>query len=77
MSGPAATDLLAELCPIDVESMRNGDSMVAMTGPPNVQGVNSADEAFRLRSIRSFGLGMWEMLHDEAAEFGEEIVPAG
>ena len=57
--------------------MRNGDSVVTMTGTPNVQVVKSADEAFRLRVIRSFGLGMWEMLHDEAAEFGEEIVPAG
>ena len=57
--------------------MRNGDSVVTMAGPLNVQVIKSADEAFRLYVFRSFGLTMWEMLHDEAVEFGGEIVPAG
>ena len=75
ISGPASTDLLAKLCPIDVESMRAGDSAVTMVGPLNVQVVKSAEEEFRLYVFRSFGLATWEMLRDEAAEFGAEIVP--
>ena len=77
VSGPAATDLLAKLCPIDVESMRTGDSAVTLAGPFNVQVVKTGDEEFRLYVFRSFGLAMWEMLRDEAAEFGAEIVSAG
>ena len=76
ISGPAATDLLAKLCPIDVEVMRTGDSAVTLAGPFNVQIVKTADEAFRLYVFRSFGLAMWEMLQDEAAEFGGEVIPA-
>ena len=77
VSGPAATDLLAKLCPIDVESMQAGDSAVTLAGPLNVQVVKTGDEEFRLYVFRSFGLAMWEMLLDEVAEFGAEIVPAG
>ena len=77
VSGPAAADLLAKLCPIDVEVMRTGDSAVTLAGPFNVQVVKTGDEEFRLYVFRSFGLAMWEMLQDEAAEFGGEIVPAG
>ena len=77
VSGPAATDLLAKLCPIDVEAMRNGDSAVTLAGPFNVQVVRSGDEEFRLYVFRSFGLAMWETLQDEAAEFGAEIVAVG
>ena len=75
VSGPASTELLATLCPIDVESMRAGDSAVTRAGPLNVQVVKSAEEEFRLYVFRSFGLATWEMLRDEAAEFGAEIVP--
>ena len=77
VSGAAATDLLAKLCPIDVETMRAGDSAATLAGPFNVQVVKSGDDEFRLYVFRSFGLAMWEMLRDEAAEFGGEIVPAG
>ena len=77
VSGSAATDLLAKLCPIDVEAMRTGDSAVTLAGPLNVQVVKTGDEEFRLYVFRSFGLAMWEMLRDEAAEFGGEIVAAG
>ena len=77
VSGPAATDLLAKLSPIDVEAMRNGDSAVTLAGPFNVQVVKSADEEFRLYVFRSLGLAMWEMLQDEAAEFGAEVVAVG
>ena len=76
VSGSAVTDLLAKLCPIDIEAMRTGDSAVTLAGPFSVQIVRTADEAFRLYALRSFGLAMWEMLQDEAAEFGGEIVPA-
>ena len=75
VSGTASADLLAKLCPIDVESMRTGDSAVTLAGPFNVQVVKTGDEAFRLYVFRSFGLATWEMLQDEAAEFGAEIVP--
>ena len=75
--GPAAADLLAKLCPIDIEAMRTGDSAVTLAGPFNVQVVKTGDEEFRLYVFRSFGLAMWEMLQNEAAEFGAEIVPAG
>ncbi len=74
VSGPDATDLLAKLCPVDVEVMRTGDSVVTLAGPFNVQIVKSGDEAFRVYVVRSFGLAMWEMLRDEAAEFGGEMV---
>lgn len=77
VSGAAATDLLAKLCPIDVETMRTGDSAATLAGPFNVQVVKTGDEEFRLYVFRSFGLAMWEMLLDEAAEFGGEIVPRG
>ena len=77
VSGPAATDLLAKLCPIDIEVMRDGDSAVTLAGPFNVQVVKTGNEEFRLYVFRSFGLAMWEMLRDEAAEFGGEIVAAG
>ena len=77
VSGAAATDLLAKLCPIDVEAMRACDSAATLAGPFNVQIVKTGDEEFRLYVFRSFGLAMWEMLLDEAAEFGGEIVPAG
>ena len=77
VSGAAATDLLAKLCPIDVETMRAGDSTATLAGPFNVQVVKTGEEEFRLYVFRSFGLAMWEMLLDEAAEFGGEIVPRG
>ena len=77
VSGAAAADLLAKLCPIDVETMRDGDSAATLAGPFNVQIVKIGDEEFRLYVFRSFGLAMWEMLLDEAAEFGGEVVPAG
>ena len=77
VSGPAATDLLAKLCPIDVEAMRTGDSAVTLAGLINVQVVKTGEEEFRLYVFRSFGLAMWEMLRDEAEEFGGEIVAAG
>jgi len=76
ISGPAATDLPAKLCPVDIEAMRTGDSAVTLAGPFSVQIVKSGDEAFRLYVFRSFGLAMWEMLRDEAAEFGGETAPS-
>lgn len=74
VSGTASADLLAKLCPIDVEAMRTGDSAVTLAGPFNAQVVKTGDEAFRLYVFRSFGLATWEMLRDEAAEFGAEII---
>ena len=76
VSGAAAQDLLAKLCPIDVEAMRAGDSAMTLAGPFQVQVVKSGDEEFRLYVFRSFGLATWELLLDEAAEFGGEVVPA-
>ena len=76
VSGASAEDLLAKLCPIDVESMRAGDSAATLAGPFSVQIVKTARETFRLYVFRSFGLAMWEMLQDEAAEFGGEVAPA-
>lgn len=76
VSGAAAEDLLAKLCPIDVEAMRTGDSAMTLAGPFQVQVVKSGDEEFRLYLFRSFGLATWELLLDEAAEFGGEVVPA-
>ena len=76
VSGAAAEDLLAKLCPLDVEAMRTGDSAMTLAGPFQVQVVKSGDEEFRLYVFRSFGLAMWELLLDEAAEFGGEVVPA-
>ena len=77
VSGSAATDLLAKLCPVDVEAMQSGDSAATLAGPLSVQVVKTRNEEFRLYVFRSFGLSMWEMLLDEAAEFGAEVVAAG
>ena len=77
VSGAAAADLLAKLCPIDVEAMRAGDSAMTLAGPFQVQVARSGDEEFRLYVFRSFGLAMWELLCDEAAEFGGEVVLGG
>ena len=77
VAGGAVGDLLAKLCPIDIESMQTGDSAVTLAGPFNVQIVRVGDEEFRLYVFRSFGLAMWELLLDEAAEFSGEVVPAG
>ena len=77
VSGSAATDLLAKLCPVDVEIMQKGDSAATLAGPFSVQIVRTGDEEFRLYVFRSFGLAMWEMLLDEAAEFGGEVISAG
>ena len=77
VSGTAAEDLLAKLCPIDVEAMRTGDGAMTLAGPFQVQIVRSGDKEFRLYVFRSFGLALWELLRDEAAEFGGEVVPAG
>ena len=74
VSGPAATDLLAKLCPIDVEAMHTGGSAATLAGPFSVQVVKSQEREYRLYVFRSFGLAMWEMLHDEAAEFGGAVV---
>ena len=77
VSGAAAEDLLAKLCPIDVEAMRAGDVAMTLAGPFQVQVVRFGDEEFRFYVFRSFGLAMWELLLDEAAEFGGEVVPGG
>ena len=77
VSGAAAEDLLAKLCPIDVEAMRAGDVAMTLAGPFQVQVVRSGEAEFRLYVFRSFGLAMWELLLDEAAEFGGEVVPGG
>ena len=77
VSGSAATDLLAKLCPVDVETMQTGDSAATLAGPFSVLMVRTGDQEFRLHVFRSFGLAMWEMLLDEAAEFGGRIDPAG
>ena len=73
VSGAAAEDLLAKLCPIDVEAMRVGDVAMTLAGPFQVQVVRSGEVEFRLYVFRSFGLAMWELLLDEAAEFGGEV----
>ena len=76
VSGTAVEDLLAKLCPIDVEAMHAGDSAMTLAGPFHVQVVRSGDEEFRLYVFRSFGLAMWDLLLDEAEEFGGDVVPA-
>ena len=76
VSGTAATDLLAKLCPIDVEAMHTGDSAATLAGPLSVHVVKTRSHEFRLYVYRSFGLAMWEMLRDEAAEFGAEVIAA-
>ena len=73
VSGAAAEDLLAKLCPIDVEAMRVGDVAMTLAGPFQVQVVRSGEAEFRLYVFRSFGLAMWELLLDEAAEVGGEV----
>ena len=60
VSGPAATDLLAKLCPVDVETMRTGDSAATLAGPFSVQIVRTGDEGIpapRLPQLRSGDVG--------------------
>ena len=75
--GASTTDLSHARTVVQVSGPAATDSAVTLAGPLNAQVVKTGDEEFRLYVFRSFGLAMWEMLKDEAAEFGAEIVPAG
>lgn len=77
VAGPAARDLLAKGCPLDVDRMQADDSAATLLGPFAVHIDCRGDAGFDVYGPRSFGLALWEWLCDEAEEFGLEARPAG
>ncbi len=74
VSGPEALDLMARMVPLDLRPAAFPEGSVANTGLHHV-GVTIAarDGGFDIFVLRSFGLAVWEMLVESAAQFGAEI----
>ncbi|WP_025770742.1 sarcosine oxidase subunit gamma [Thioalkalivibrio sp. HK1] len=73
LSGSAAPELLAGLCPIDIESSRTGDSLFTSAGGIDVHLMVMGRQAFRIGVPRSLAQAMWEMLLRCSREFEVEI----
>ena len=74
VSGPKALDLMARMVPLDLRSAAFPQGSVANTGLHHL-GVTilSRDGGFDILVLRSFGLAVWEILAESAAQFGAEI----
>ena len=74
VSGPNALDLMARMVPLDLRPAAFPEGSVASTGLHHV-GVTilARDGGFDLMVLRSFGLSVWEILAESAAQFGAEI----
>ncbi len=70
VSGPAVREFLCKSCPLDIQIMRIDACATSLMGPFTVLLHCVQAECFDLYVYRSFGLSFWEMLADEAAEFG-------
>ena len=73
VEGTPVRDLLAKLCPLDIDSLRPGDCATSLFGQLTALVHCTGDECLELYVFRSFGLEMWEMLFDEALEFGVRV----
>ncbi len=74
VSGPDALDLMARMVPLDLRPAAFPEGSVANTGLHHV-GVTivARDGGFDIFVLRSFGLAVWEILIESAAQFGAEI----
>ncbi len=74
VSGQGALDLMARMVPLDLRPAAFPEGSVANTGLHHV-GVTilARDGGFDIFVLRSFGLAVWEMLTESAAQFGAEI----
>jgi heterotetrameric sarcosine oxidase gamma subunit len=74
VSGPNALDLMARMVPLDLRPAAFPEGSVANTGLHHV-GVTivARDGGFDVLVLRSFGLSVWEILVESAAQFGAEI----
>ncbi len=74
VSGADALDLMARTVPLDLRPAAFPEGSVADTGLHHL-GVTilARDGGFDIFVLRSFGLAVWEMLVESAAQFGAEI----
>ena len=74
VSGQGALDLMARMVPLDLRPAAFPEGSVANTGLHHV-GVTIAarDGGFDIFVLRSFGLAVWKILRESAAQFGAEI----
>ncbi len=73
LAGSAAPELLAGLCPIDIETMRPGDGLFTLAGSFDIHLMRMDREVFRLGVPRSFAQAMWETLLRASREFEVEV----
>ena len=75
VSGQGALDLMARMVPLDLRPAAFPEGSVANTGLHHV-GVTilARDGGFDIFVLRSFGLSVWEIMVESAAQFGAEIV---
>lgn len=74
VAGPRAADLVARMVPLDLRPAKFPDGSVASTALHHV-GVTILARAggYDILVLRSFGLAIWEILSETAAQFGVEI----
>jgi sarcosine oxidase subunit gamma len=74
VSGPKVLDLMARMVPLDLRTAAFPEGSVANTGLHHL-GVTllARDGGFDILVLRSFGLAVWEILIESAAQFGGEI----
>ena len=74
VSGPKSLDLMARMVSLDLRPAAFPEGSVANTGLHHV-GVTilACDGGFDILVLRSFGLAVWEILAESAAQFGAEI----
>ena len=73
IEGADVREMLAKLCPLDIEAMPAGDCATSLFGQLTALTHCVDDKCFDLYVFRSFGLEMWEALIDEALEFGVHV----
>jgi sarcosine oxidase subunit gamma len=77
-SGPRLRDLLSKGAPIDLHPRAFPVGACAVTSLAHVTGtLHHAEEGvFDLYVMRSFGLHLWDWLHEAGEEYGLEVLPA-
>ena len=73
LEGPAAADVLAKGCPLDLEAMRDGDTASSVLGHFSIT-LQKDDAAFELYVMRTLGLACFEWLTVAGDEFGMQII---
>lgn len=74
VSGPKAQDLMARMVPLDLRLSKFPEGAVTNTALHHL-GVTilARNGGFDIMVLRSFGLAIWDILIDSAAQFGGEI----